>query len=122
MKSFLLWVLLGAISLALFGCKGLLEKVPSNLQLSIVDEYGQPYGYLSVTLLEQGKPIASSNANERGIVMFGKEEGMKAGTYTLRITNVAQLEMEVIEPQSIAIGPGRTIQVTVKVRRPQNTQ
>ncbi len=92
------------------------EKVPSILKVTVVDENDVPYGYVTVTLVnEQGRVIASVSANERGGALF--REGLVAGTYSFVVKNATGTELKVLEPQTVKVALGRTVEVTVKVER-----
>lgn len=119
MKNLLYCFLLLFITAFLSNCdliKQAAEKVPSMLIVEVVDENNEPYGYVMVILQDSsGRPLFSNQANDRGIAPF--KEGLKAGTYTFAVKNVAGKELEVLEPKSVRVRIGKTQRVTVKVKR-----
>jgi len=99
------------------GCELLKERVKSVVKVTAYDQTGSTYGYLTVMLIDaNGRVIASDQVNERGVVIF---EGVAAGTYTIGARNVAQVDLVVVEPASVTVTLGKTVDVRLVVQRPE---
>jgi len=62
--------------------------------------------------------IASGQATDRGTLILGKTDGMKAGTYTFIVKNVSGIELPIRSPDKVVLAPGRTIDVVIKLGPP----
>ncbi|OGK08957.1 MAG: hypothetical protein A2Y63_00960 [Candidatus Riflebacteria bacterium RBG_13_59_9] len=112
----LLWILALAVLLlsAGTGCDVITKNVKSIVKVSVYDDGGAPYGYLTVMLLdEKGMVKTSDQANERGVIVF---EGVEAGTYTFAARSLAG-DLEIISPENVVVRPGKTVSVELKVKR-----
>ncbi len=103
----------------IIGCellKAASEKIPSMIKVQVVDDADIPYGYVTVSLIDSnGRVAVAGPANERGSLLL--KDGIKAGTYTFVVKNATGTELEVIEPTSIKVRPGKTVEVVIKVKR-----
>jgi hypothetical protein len=108
--------------LALFGYAScdVMKNIKSVVKVTCVDEKGAAYGYLTVFLLDGPKVVVSDQLNERGVTVI---QGVPPGTYTISAKNAAGIELKVLEPASITVSPGKTVDVNLKVQSvaPANT-
>ncbi len=111
-----LWIL-ALIALVLVGisaCTFIEKNVKSVVKITIYDEKGQTYGYVTLMLIDStGKVVVDDQANERGVSLM---EGVPAGTYTFMVKNAAQIELQVLSPQNIVVRPGKTSTIDLKVQ------
>jgi len=92
------------------------ERVPSILKVQVVDENNEPYGYVTVSLIDSNnRAVLNTPMNERGFGLF--REGLTSGRYTFVVKNAAGVELQVLEPDSVFVPVGRTVEVTIKVKR-----
>jgi len=112
---FVLVLLLTAVS----ACS-MMQNIPCIMKIIVLDESGNPYGYLAVSVIDENERVlCSGQATDRGTLILGKNEGMRAGTFTFIVKNVAGKELAILSPDSVTISPGRTIDVTIKVGPPK---
>ena len=115
-------LILALVLLVLFGvasCQAL-QSIKAVVKVTCTDEKGAAYGYLTVFLLDGPKVVVSDQLNERGIVVI---QGVPPGTYTISAKNAAGIELKVLEPATVVVKPGKTVDVNLKVQSvaPANT-
>jgi len=109
-------VLASALILGATASCGMMQNIPSVMKITVLDEHGHPYGFVSISVInEQGLVVSSGQATDRGTLILGKNEGMKSGTYTFVVKNVSGLELPVLSPDKVVVPPGRTVDVVIKL-------
>lgn len=109
-------VLVAALILASAASCGMLQQIPCVMKITVLDENGQPYGYVSISVLdEHGLVVSAGQATDRGTLIIGKTEGMRAGTYTFVVKNVSGKELPILSPDKVIVPPGRTVAVVIKL-------
>lgn len=114
MKKLWIIALLALVLVGACACATLEKNIKSVVKITVYDEKGQTYGYLSVMLIDStGKVIKDDQANERGVSLM---EGVPAGTYTFAVKNAAGIELTVISPENVNVRPGKTASIDLKVQ------
>lgn len=114
MKKLWILALVALLIAGLSACAFIEKNVKSVVKISIIDEKDQPYGYVTLMLVEpSGKVAVDDQANERGICLI---EGVPAGTYTFVVKNAAGIELQVLSPENVVVRPGKTVNVDLKVQ------
>ena len=120
MRSLIIITLAAVLLLAATGCAQIRANIKSVVKVTVYDETGVTYGYVSVKLLDENGAVKySQNVNERGVTLF---EGIPAGTYSFEVVNVNGVSMAVISPESITVRVGKTANVDLKVTRAAVTE
>jgi|GEM_PF-2153046 len=115
MRSLLIITLAAVLLLAATGCAQIKANIKSVVKVTVYDETGAAYGYVSVKLLDENGAVKySQNVNERGVTLF---EGIPAGTYSFEVVNVNGTSLTVISPESVTVNVGKTARVDLKVSR-----
>ena len=115
MRSLIIITLAVVLLLAATGCAQIRANIKSVIKVTVYDETGATYGYVSVKLIDdRGVVKYSQNVNERGVVLF---EGVQAGTYSFDVINVNGVSMTVISPENVTVNIGKTARVDLKVSR-----
>jgi hypothetical protein len=111
-----LWVI-ALIALVLVGasaCTFIQKNVKSVVKITVYDEKGQTYGYVTVMLVDStGKVAKDDQANERGVCLI---EDVPSGIYTFSVKNAAGIELKTISPENVNVRPGKTSSVDLKVQ------
>jgi len=120
MRSIIILTLAALLLLAATGCAQIRANIKSFVKVTVYDETGATYGYLSVKLLdENGVEKYSQNVNERGVTIF---EGVTAGMYSFEVVNVNGAKLQVISPEGVNVRVGKTERVDIKVSRAAVTE
>ncbi len=115
MRSLIIITLTALLLLAATGCAQIRANIKSIVKVTVYDETGATYGYVSVKLLdENGAMKYQQNVNERGVTIF---EGVTAGTYSFDVVNVNGVSIPVVSPESVTVRLGKTERVDLKVLR-----
>lgn len=115
MRSLLIMTLAAVLLLAATGCAQIRANIKSVIKVTVYDETGATYGYISVKLIDdKGVVKYSQNVNERGVTLF---EGVVAGTYTFEAVNVNGVSLAVVSPENVTVNVGKTARVDLKVSR-----
>jgi hypothetical protein len=111
-----IWVI-ALIALVLVGvcaCSVIEKNVKSVVKITVYDEKGQTYGYITIMLIDSaGKVVKDDQANERGVSLM---EGVPSGIYTFVVKNAAGIELTVISPENMSVRPGKTSSIDLKVQ------
>ncbi len=120
MKKFWVLALLALVLVGVCACSAIEKNIKSVVKITVYDEKGQAYGYLTIMLIDStGKVVKDDQANERGVSLM---EGVAAGTYTFSVKNAAGIELQVISPENVNVRPGKTSSVELKVQTVTATQ
>lgn len=114
MKKFWVIALLALVLVGVCACSTIEKNIKSVVKITVYDEKGQAYGYLTIMLVDStGKVVKDDQANERGVSLI---EGVPAGVYTFAVKNAAGVELKVISPENVNVRPGKTSSVDLKVQ------
>jgi hypothetical protein len=115
-------VLLGIAVLTLIGAMGCnqLKKlnVPCNIAGIVINELGQPQGYITVQLIlkEDGRVAQQMTTEDAGNFMFSK---IDPGLYQVKVLGMGQAELPTTENIEVDALPGKTYDIKVIVKKPE---
>jgi hypothetical protein len=120
MRIFVILAVAALLVLAVTGCSQLRANIKSVVKVTVYDETGATYGYVSVKLLDENGVVKhSQNVNERGVTLF---EGVKSGIYTFEVVNVNGDQLPVMSPEDVTVRMGKTTNVDIEVSRSALTE